>query len=400
MANHRIPIGGHGQISCHHLQRREVWRARCRVRGQDNVVRTVEASGRSSAEAKRNLMKVLASWEETARGRDELKPTHTLADLMEFWLAQEAADPDGPLTNTLAGYRRNLAPLMKTVGAYQLDSITPGLLDRHLRALGSADQRRKSRSHLDRMFNVALVQGAVRTNPVTPVKKFRTAPKPVVDIPLSEIGTVRQAAHDWCHADRPGPRNHDMIDLVDFLLGTGCRIGEALAVRWQDLDLEAERPTVRICGTITYESGKGNLRVERTKTSAGDRILYLPAFVADMLRQRHENRPPNSLDAVFATRNGTWHSVSNMGTRWRKIRKGAAIDHISFHAFRRTYATQIDEVLGSVAAGNALGHNDAGRTAEAHYINRAKKPVNDDAVRVIERVFDPSNLKPPTPDLR
>jgi integrase len=46
--------------------------------------------------------------------------------------------------------------------------------------------------------------------------------------------------------DRAVPR--DLPDLFRFLIGTGCRIGEALAVRWRDVDLD--RATLVINGNI------------------------------------------------------------------------------------------------------------------------------------------------------
>ena len=45
------------------------------------------------------------------------------------------------------------------------------------------------------------------------------------------------------NADRPGPKaSGDMADIIDLMLATGCRISEVLALRWSNLDLEADRP--------------------------------------------------------------------------------------------------------------------------------------------------------------
>jgi integrase len=41
-------------------------------------------------------------------------------------------------------------------------------------------------------------------------------------------------------------RTSDLHDVVLVLLGTGMRIGEALALRWTDIDLAAEIPYVRV----------------------------------------------------------------------------------------------------------------------------------------------------------
>ena len=49
------------------------------------------------------------------------------------------------------------------------------------------------------------------------------------------------------NADRPGPKaSGDMADIIDLMLATGCRISEVLALRWSNLDLEADRPACRV----------------------------------------------------------------------------------------------------------------------------------------------------------
>jgi integrase len=53
------------------------------------------------------------------------------------------------------------------------------------------------------------------------------------------------------------------------MLATGARIGEILALRWDDLDLAATRPTLTICATIVYVKGRGFFRREWTKSDAG-----------------------------------------------------------------------------------------------------------------------------------
>lgn len=86
-------------------------------------------------------------------------------------------------------------------------------------------------------------------------------------------------------------------------------------------------------------------------------------------------RTPNDLDAVFITRNGTWHFPTNIQGRLRNIRllddyaALAALQDVSPHSFRRTVATEIDEVYDAEAAMNQLGHTSKVVT-ERHYINR------------------------------
>lgn len=63
--------------------------------------------------------------------------------------------------------------------------------------------------------------------------------------------------------------------FLAFLLGTGCRFGEALALRWEDVDREAG--TASIQRSIAWIRGEW---VETTpKTRAGVRSIALPPFV-------------------------------------------------------------------------------------------------------------------------
>ena len=78
---------------------------------------------------------------------------------------------------------------------------------------------------------------------------------------------------------------------------------------------------------------------------------------------------------MFITRNGTWHFPTNVQGRLWHIRHLAdyadlaALQDVSPHSFRRTVATEIDEVYDAEAAKNQLGHTSTTVT-ERHYINR------------------------------
>ena len=57
------------------------------------------------------------------------------------------------------------------------------------------------------------------------------------------------------------------------MLATGCRIGEALAVVWSQVNFELG--TVEITHTLVRVKGEGLLR-KSTKTRTGERLLQLP----------------------------------------------------------------------------------------------------------------------------
>lgn len=64
----------------------------------------------------------------------------------------------------------------------------------------------------------------------------------------------------------------DLPDLTDFMVATGVRIGEALAVLWSEVDLD--KAIVPITSTIIRVTGEGLIR-KTTKSRAGQRMLSL-----------------------------------------------------------------------------------------------------------------------------
>ena len=183
--------------------------------------------------------------------------------------------------------------------------------------------------------------------------------------------------------------NLDLQEIVDVLLGTGCRDGEALAIRWIDLQLDTETPTVHVCGTLV-EPRKGYveklLRQDSTKTGK-DRTLILPQHVGYLLRERRGRvRWTAPEDPVFATRTRNWISPTNIRTRLRK----AVSTHewtygpVSPHTLRRTVGTLIAHEVGLDAAREQLGHSDNSTTYQ-HYVG--KRTVAPDLRDILDLFF-------------
>lgn len=182
-----------------------------------------------------------------------------------------------------------------------------------------------------------------------------------------------------------------MADIIDLMLATGCRIGEILAWRWSDLDLDADLPTLTVSGTIKTKTGKGTYRKATPKTDTSRRTVVLPRFATELLRVRREFAIPNENDAVFATRNGTWHQVVNVERRWRQIREDSGYEWVTPHTFRKTVATLISEAATSELASRQLGHSSSQVTRD-YYI--AKPPVSADLSELLERLAESDETSP------
>lgn len=110
----------------------------------------------------------------------------------------------------------------------------------------------------------------------------------------------------------PVARRRDLPDLIDVMAATGVRIGEALAVVWDAVNLDAK--TVEIRGTVIQIKGVGLVIKPEPKTEAGYRTLILPDWTVPLLRarrQREAERLSDVLSALLSIRRSLGSSWSS-----------------------------------------------------------------------------------------
>ena len=148
----------------------------------------------------------------------------------------------------------------------------------------------------------------------------------------------------------------DLPDFVEFMLGTGMRIGEAAAVRDQVLDLTAR--TVRVEATVVRVPGIGLRLQPQTKTPASRRTLALPAHLIAMLRHRATvGRDQGPYGVVFPSPMRMARDPSNTQADLRAVLDDLGYGWVSSHTFRKTVATRLDEAgMSARQIADHLGH--------------------------------------------
>jgi integrase len=163
------------------------------------------------------------------------------------------------------------------------------------------------------------------------------------------------------------------------MLATGVRIGEALAVTWDEVDLKAG--LVRIDYTLIRIKGVGLIR-KGTKSSAGERTLRLPGFAWAMLRRR--KLASGGPGPVFPDTEGGWRDPSNTSRDLSKrSRIGGEFAWVTSDVFRKTAATELDGAgLSARQIADQLGHAKVSMTQDRYLGRRA---VGNDAADALER---------------
>jgi integrase len=270
----------------------------------------------------------------------------TVTALSKIWLA----DPDlteNCTAQTVERYTDSVNQhVLPALGEYMLMEVTVSRVDRFLRNLAASTPglAKTARSVLNGMFKLAVRHDAIRSNPVRDVRLPSKPKRPVEALTVDEVSALREGLRGWQEeAGYRGPRRgSDLLDVVDVMLGTGLRISEVLALRWDDVDL-SEQPTLTVTGTLVYLKKKGLQRQSHTKTSSGFRILTLPPFVVDVLLRRRVEAIPTETNAVFPSGKGTWKWPNNYRRSLREALKTMEDGGgISPHVFRKSVATLID----------------------------------------------------------
>jgi integrase len=217
------------------------------VRDSDGKRRRVERSSSKSAEdARRGLQRHLAQRRAPVSGR-ELTDKTTLSELFEVWITSKQA-VDGVRPQTVDHYRM----VWRVHGAGQLGALRIGELSTsrahdHLQGIGSPSQASRLRMIMADMLSMAARFDAITINPMREVKTTRKERKPARALTASEFDRVRVAVNAYANRRGPGPRPGRLLPaFIELLAATGCRPNEVLALRWSDVDLLGDPPTVTI----------------------------------------------------------------------------------------------------------------------------------------------------------
>ena len=200
---------------------------------------------------------------------------------------------------------------------------------------------------VSQIFNYAIKHGVVERNPARDIRRNKEQ-KRMRCLSHQEIERLHKTMDAYVEAN-PSPAHHMQRDIVRLLLLTGCRRGEMLTLRWDEV--------------------KGNmLRLQDSKT--GPRAVYLNAQAMAIIDRQRSVRPENNSPFVFPSPVNPEKPISEICPFWYFIRAEAGLNDVRLHDLRHSFASHA--VMRGVplpVVSRLLGHSNLSMTMRYAHVS-------------------------------
>jgi integrase len=172
--------------------------------------------------------------------------------------------------------------------------------------------------------------------------------------------------------------------LFTLMSRTGTRIGEALALTWDDIDFDEGILTIN--KTLVYPlNSTPYLSTPKSKNSV--RIVKLDDPTVKLMKRhrinqkevilQYENYKPSTDKLVFHQHDGRWLRTNVVREYFKEVCKRAELPVLSPHALRHTHAVHLLEAGANIKyVSERLGHASVKVTADT-YLHVTKKIENE-----------------------
>jgi integrase len=285
------------------------------------------------------------------------------------------------LENWLAG-KHSLKP--KTVSLYR-DALDLYLIP-HLGHIGLLELRAH---HLDRFYaaitigkrgkplspsSIRRIHAALRSALNTAVKRRLIPYNPALHVELAPENPHRPKpwTADQCQTFLGKIREDRLSTLYHIMIVTGLRRGEAIGLRWEDVDLESH------CLFVTQQitEVRGKLVVGTPKTRRGRRVVPIDALTVDLLRDQLRDQDTERAawgdasrhqDLVFCREDGHPLRPEYVTRHFQALAKKAGLPAIRLHDLRHTNASlALAAGIDIKVVSDRLGHSTMAVTADLY----------------------------------
>lgn len=357
-----------------------------RVESMDPVTgkrRRVNKTARTRKEAERVERELLVQRDQgTLVDPSDVTVGHLLDDWLRFKRTQEIS------SQTLVDYeitiRKHLKP---AIGNVKVQKLTAAQLQAQYATWAEQGQSARVIRGAHMRLSQALDQ-AVRFN-IVPRNVAKSVTPPNILQGKTDVWSAEEVAHFLEVASEDS-----LTPLWHLLVLEGMRRGEALGLRWKDLNWD--RGSAHIQQTVAPDkANKGRAIIQRrTKTSAGSRQVRLSQSTLDALhrhRQRYVERQLASddwedNDLIVCTSRGTPVNPNNVTRSFNVLVKRASLRRIRVHDLRHTAATLLLKAnVPAKIVSERLGHAKVSITLDLY--SHVLPDMQDMATEAMNQLF-------------
>ena len=231
----------------------------------------------------------------------------------------------------------------------------------------------------------------------------------------------QQAFMDFIHGH---PVYDHWYNAFTVLLGTGCRCGEFIGLRWEDIDMEQKTISINHA-LVRVPRGKNDRRrrlgVSLPKTDAGIRVIPMLDIVYEVLQKEYEFQEEYGFceaeiegmtGFVFYNANGNPLCEQNINSAIKRIRatyneqeelkakkekrKPVIIPHFSCHHLRHTFCTRYCEYENNVKViQSVMGHANVRTTLDIYAeatIDKKQESMNSFSKAWNDKIMNKENV--------
>ncbi|MGB3763727.1 MAG: site-specific integrase [Ornithinimicrobium sp.] len=347
------------------------------------LTRRVQVTGRTKVET---AARVKEMRERSLRGAPARDDAMTLATFATRWLGSTLpASERKDSTKSLYASLTRTHVINSEMGRLPLNRVRPSSVERfltHLRAKGLAESSVRQIYTVTRAIGDAAVRdGLLADNPLAAIKRPRVSSVESHFLTPSQVQQLISAAS--------GSRYAPMFAL---LVNTGLRRGEALALRWTDIDLAAR--TLRVRGTLARIDGE--LVVTPPKSAKSRRTVPLSGTavaILEQLEQRTASERDRALNLwadsgfVFTTGFGEPCDPRNALRALKVAADMAGLQNVGLHTLRHSAASvMLTNGVPISVVSEILGHSGISITVDVY--GHVAPDVSRDAVTRLSAALD------------
>ena len=224
------------------------------------------------------------------------------------------------------------------------------------------------------MFNYAVENGVISSNPVTKTVKVTNATK------VDKIERFLTRAEQKAFLEEIKGLRHE--NQYRFILQTGLRYNELTGLKWSDIDFERRRLKVQRSGYFVED--RFEFIIGEPKTKSGYRDIYLTDEAIRILKDEKKRvKETSNYDADFIFLDHTGRPVTRnaYNKQLRRISDSLGINRLSIHRLRHTFATRcIESGMKPKTLQRILGHSDITITLN-YYVHITNDEMADEMER-------------------